>query len=197
MWDERYAEEEYAYGTEPNQFLAERFRAIPMGRVLSLAEGEGRNAVFLARQGYAVTAVDSSAVGLKKAERLAREHGVEIELVQADLLDYDIGESRWDGIVSIFCPVPAGPRTVLHRRVVSGLKPGGVFLLEAYTPEQLRYGTGGGPSPETKTSRESLIEDLRGLTFIHLAELEREVVEGIYHTGLGAVVQAIAVKESA
>ena len=79
--------------------------------------------------------------------------------------------------------------------MVAGLKPGGVFLLEAYTPEQLRYGTGGGPSPETKTTRASLIEDLRGLTFTHLAEVEREVVEGSYHTGLGAVVQAIAVKD--
>ena len=196
MWDERYAAEEYAYGTEPNQFLAEHFQALPKGRVLSLAEGEGRNAVFLARQGYAVTAVDGSAVGLQKAEKLAREHGVEIELVHADLLDYEIGENCWDGIVSIFCPLPAGPRAVLHRKVVAGLKPGGVFLLEAYTPEQLRYGTGGGPSLETKTSRESLIEDLRGLTFTHLAELEREVVEGIYHTGLGAVVQAIAVKDA-
>jgi SAM-dependent methyltransferase len=195
MWDERYGSEAYAYGKEPNQFLAEHFQAMPKGRVLSLAEGEGRNAVFLARQGYAVTAVDGSAVGLKKAEQLAREHGVEIELVQADLLEYEIGENCWDGIVSIFCPVPAGPRTALHRKVVAGLKPGGVFLLEAYTPEQLRYGTGGGPSLDTKTSRESLIEDLRGLTFTHLAELEREVVEGAYHTGLGSVVQAIAVKE--
>lgn len=120
---------------------------------------------------------------------------MDIKLVHADLLDYDIGENCWDGIVSIFCPLPAGPRAALHRQVVAGLKPGGVFLLEAYTPEQLRYGTGGGPSVDTKTSRESLVNDLRGLRFIHLAELEREVVEGSYHTGLGAVVQAIALKE--
>lgn len=195
MWDERYNSDEYAYGKEPNQFLAEHFGSIHQGAVLSLAEGEGRNAVFLARQGYSVTAVDGSAVGLKKAERLAKEHGVEINLVHADLTGFDIGESCWDGIVSIFCPLPSIQRSRLHQRVVAGLKPGGVFLVEAYTPDQLRYGTGGGNSLDTMTSMESLIQDLVGLKFMRLAELERSVVEGSYHTGLGAVVQAIAIKE--
>ena len=83
----------------------------------------------------------------------------------------------------------------MHEKVVAGLKPGGVFLAEAYTPNQLSYGTGGGNSADTMTSRESLIQELDGLTFIHLIELEREVIEGLYHTGLSAVVQAIALKE--
>lgn len=195
MWDERYSADEYAYGKEPNRFLAENFAAIPKGTVLSLAEGEGRNAVFLAKQGYSVTAVDASAVGLRKAEKLAEENGVEINLVHADLAEFKIDDSFWDGIVSIFCPLPSAQRRSMHKKVVAGLKPGGVFLVEAYTPDQLRYGTGGGNSLDTMTSKESLVHDLEGLKFIRLAELERSVVEGSYHTGLGAVVQAIAQKE--
>ena len=195
MWDERYNSDEYAYGKEPNQFLADNYQSIPKGVVLSLAEGEGRNAVFLAKQGYSVTAVDGSAVGLRKAERLAKENGVEINLIYADLAEFEIGESCWDGIVSIFCPLPFAQRISMNKKVVAGLRPGGVFFVEAYTPDQLRHGTGGGNSLDAMTSKESLIHDLEGLKFIRLTELERSVVEGAYHKGLGAVVQAIAQKE--
>ena len=196
MWDERYSSAEYAYGKTPNTFLEENFKAIPKGKVLSMAEGEGRNAVFLAKQGYSVTAVDGSQVGLSKAEKLADENGVEIELVHADLAEFDIGENKWDGIVSIFCPLPSAIRKELHRKVVAGLKKNGVFFLEAYTPEQIKLGTGGGSSVDTMQTKESLIAELSGLKFIHIVELERNIVEGVYHTGFGAVVQLIASKEA-
>ena len=196
MWDERYSIKEYAYGTKPNEFLEEMITHIPKGDVLSLAEGEGRNAVFLASQGYAVTAVDASLVGLNKARKLAEENGVVIEFIHADLADYDLGENRWDGIVSIFCPLPSSVRKQLHKKVEAGLKPNGVFLLEAYTPDQLKHGTGGGSSADVMQTKESVSRELSGLKFKYLKELEREVVEGIYHTGLGAVVQAIATKET-
>lgn len=194
MWDERYNTEEYAYGTEPNDFLKMNVAAIPKGRVLSLAEGEGRNAVFLAKQGYSVTAVDSSSVGLDKAKKLAKENGVNIEFIYSDLADYEIGENQWDGIISIFCPLPTSLRKLVHKKVVRGLKPNGVFLLEAYTPKQLEYGTGGGNSVELMQSLDSLSSELRGLNFKHLLELERQVIEGIYHTGIAAVAQAIGTK---
>jgi SAM-dependent methyltransferase len=194
MWDERYSAEEYAYGTKPNNFLEANFSSIPKGKVLSLAEGEGRNAVFLAQQGYSVTAVDASLVGLNKARKLAEDNGVVIEFIQADLADYDLGENQWDGIVSIFCPLPSSVRKHLYKKVVAGLKPNGVFLIEAYTPEQLKHGTGGGNSVDVMQSQESLSIELAGLKFQHLIELEREIIEGIYHTGIGAVVQAIASK---
>jgi len=194
MWNERYSAKEYAYGTEPNTFLAAHFAQLPKGRVLSLAEGEGRNAVFLAQQGYAVTAVDGSQVGLDKAKALAEAKGVAIEVVCADLADYAPGVNAWDAIVSIFCPLPPAIRKALHRKVLAALKPGGVFLLEAYTPAQIKYGTGGGKSVELMQTAASLRVELPGLHFVHLAELEREVLEGTFHTGLGAVVQAIGVK---
>ncbi|HEV2704391.1 MAG TPA: class I SAM-dependent methyltransferase [Pyrinomonadaceae bacterium] len=195
MWDERYSTEDYAYGTKPNRFLEENFNHIPKGQVLSLAEGEGRNAVFLAKQGYSVTAVDASIVGLNKARKLAEENEVVVEFVHADLADYELGENRWDGIVSIFCPLPSSLRKQLYKKVEAALKPNGVFLLEAYTPEQLKHGTGGGSSTDVMQSKESLSLELAGLRFRHLIELERDVIEGIYHTGIGAVVQAIATKE--
>ena len=195
-WDDRYSAEEYAYGTTPNEFLVEKVSCIPKGKVLSLAEGEGRNAVFLAKQGYSVTAVDASLFGLNKARKLAAENDVFVELIQADLADYDLGKSKWDGIVSIFCPIPSSLRRALYKNVIPALKTNGVFLLEAYTPDQLKHGTGGGDSVDVLQTRESLSLELAGLKFIHLAELEREVIEGVYHTGVGAVVQAVARKEA-
>lgn len=194
MWDERYSAEEYAYGTTPNKFLEQNVHCIPKGRVLSLAEGEGRNAVFLAKQGYFVTAVDASVVGLNKARKLAEKNDVLVEFVHADLAGYDLGENKWDGIVSIFCPLPSSIRKELYKKVIIGLKRNGVFLLEAYTPEQLKYGTGGGNSVDVMQSEKSLSLELAGLQFKYLIELERDVIEGIYHTGMGSVVQAIATK---
>lgn len=194
MWDERYSADDYVFGKEPNRFLAENFTRIPKGKVLCLAEGEGRNAVFLARQGYDVTAVDSSAVGLAKARRLAEEHGVQIRLVCADLAGYDLGVDQWEGIVSIFCHLSPDVRRPLHARLPTALKRGGVLLLEAYTPAQLAHRTGGPSNVERMMTASDLATELPGLVFHRLQELEREVVEGSYHRGKSAVVQLIAEK---
>jgi len=194
MWDQRYDTPEYVYGTDPNEFLAGVVAEISAGRTLCIAEGEGRNAVFLAEHGHQVVAVDSSAVGLEKAGRLAKERGVHIETVTADLAVFDIEPERWDAIISIFAHVPPDVRRPLHRKVVRGLRPGGTLVLEAYTPEQIKLGTGGPPVPEMTMTLAALREELNGLVFKHAEELEREVIEGRYHTGKGAVVQVVAVK---
>ncbi|HYX72242.1 MAG TPA: class I SAM-dependent methyltransferase, partial [Nitrososphaera sp.] len=141
------------------------------------------------------TAVDASLVGLNKARKLAEENGVDVKFIHADLADYDLGENKWDGIVSIFCPLLSSLRKQLYKKVEAGLKLNGVFLLEAYTPDQLKHGTGGGNSADVMQSKETLRLELAGLKFRHLMELERDVIEGSYHTGIGAVVQAIASKE--
>ncbi|WP_018950405.1 bifunctional 2-polyprenyl-6-hydroxyphenol methylase/3-demethylubiquinol 3-O-methyltransferase UbiG [Thioalkalivibrio sp. ALMg11] len=194
MWDERYAEDDYVYGTEPNDFLRAAVANVPRGRALCLAEGEGRNAVFLAQQGFDVLAVDSSAVGLQKAQRLAGDRGVQIETLVVDLADYAIEPDSWDLIVSIFCHLPPGIRRRLHAGVVAGLRPGGMFILEAYTPKQLEWGTGGPPAAELMMTRDALIEELDGLEFEEAVERERDVIEGRLHTGRGAVVQVLANK---
>lgn len=194
MWDARYAGEDYVYGKEPNDFLAAQANRLPRGRALCLAEGEGRNAVFLAGLGYAVLAVDASTQGLAKAEKLARERGVAIDTRVADLAAYPITPGHWDLIVSIFCHLPPPVRRHVHRAAVAGLRPGGAFLLEAYTPRQLEFGTGGPPTRELLMNLASLREELKGLHFVHAAETERDVVEGRLHTGRGAVVQLLALK---
>ncbi|WP_020677548.1 SAM-dependent methyltransferase [Geopsychrobacter electrodiphilus] len=197
MWDERYQAEEFVYGTEPNAFLREAGSQLTPGRVLCLAEGEGRNAVFLAEQGHTVTAVDASAVGLKKAQRLAIERGVQIRTEVADLSVYKIEEEGWDTIVSIFCHLPKVIRTTLHKNISKGLTPGGLFILEAYTPAQLAFGTGGPPVKELMLTLTELRQDLADLDLEHALETERDVIEGSLHTGRGAVVQLIARKPGA
>ncbi len=197
MWDERYSQSEYVYGTEPNVFLAEAAARIPRGPVLSLGEGEGRNAAYLASLGHQVTAVDQSEVGLAKAKRLAAERGLTIETMPADLADFPIQSGAWAGIVSIFCHLPRRIRVPLYAAAVRGLQPGGVFVLEAYTPQQIGRGTGGPQDPDMLVSLADLTAELAGLDFIHARELEREVREGAYHTGVASVVQVIGVRKDA
>ena len=194
MWDEEYSGDDYVYGTEPNDFLLSMTEDLKKGCVLCLAEGEGRNAVHLAKKGFTVTAVDSSQVGLAKAERLAHKNGVEIEAVLTDLADFTMVKDSWDSIVSISCHLPPDLRKKVHRDVVAGLRKGGTFLLEAYTPKQLDFGTGGPPSAEFMMDLVTLREELSGLKIVHGVEVVRNVVEGINHTGLGSVVQILAKK---
>lgn len=192
MWNERFSAPEFVYGTAPNDFLAASAAAIPAGPVLSIGDGEGRNGVFLAAQGHAVTSLDASPVGLAKARRLAAERGVSIETVEADLAVYHIAEGAYAGIVSIFCHLPSALRRRVHAQVVAGLMPGGVFVLEAYTPAQLAFGTGGPKDADMLPTLEGLRAELPGLAFEHAEELEREVHEGTLHAGRSAVVQLIA-----
>jgi SAM-dependent methyltransferase len=196
MWDQRYREPGFAFGTEPNDFLAATARLYlpPGGEILCLAEGEGRNAVFLAGLGYHVTGVDSSPVGLEKAQALAASRGVEIRTVVADLADYDFGVERWDGVVSIWCHLPSAVRAQVHRSVVAALRHGGVLLLESYTPRQIELGTGGPPSADRTMTLAAVREELAGLEWLVAEEKMREVHEGSRHNGPSAVLQAVARK---
>ena len=197
MWDERYSQPGFAYGTEPNEFLAAAAGRIPVGPVLSLGEGEGRNAAYLAGLGHRVVAVDQSEVGLAKARRLAADRGLMIETVCADLAAFPIEPGAWAGIVSIFCHLPRRVRVPLYAAIARGLQPGGVLVLEAYTPQQLGRGTGGPQDPDMLVSLAGLREGLGGLEFVHARELEREVREGAYHTGVASVVQVVGLRRQA
>lgn len=195
MWDERYREPEFAYGREPNDFLRRMAEGIGgEGRALCLAEGQGRNAVFLAEQGWRVTAVDASGVGLERARELAMERGITITTEVADLADFRIDPETWDLVVLIFAHLPPPLRKRVHAAVVDGLRPGGHVILEAYTPAQVGLGTGGPPSAEMMMTADGLRGEFDGLEFVHLQETRREIHEGRYHNGPGEVVQMLARK---
>ncbi len=194
MWDQRYASEEYIYGTQANDFLRANVALLPRSKVLCLADGEGRNSVYLASLGYDVTAVDNSLVGLKKAQKLATTAGVTINTVHADLANYDLGAQKWDGIVSIFCHLPPNIRLDLHKKIYSSLTDGGVLLLEAYTPKQLEFKTGGPPTAELTMQSEQLTRELSPLQLDLNHEIIRDIHEGRGHHGQGAVVQVIGTR---
>ncbi len=195
MWDERYNSESFFYGTQPNDFLVEQSKFISeKSSVLCLAEGEGRNAVYIASLPTQpeVTALDSSSVGLEKAKKLAELKEVRIKTQCADLNDTDLGEQNWDAIVSIWCHLPSALRAKLHLKVIRALKPGGIFILEAYTPAQLAFGTGGPKDPDMLMSLDGLKGELAGLDLLVAHERERDIQEGQGHSGPSAVVQIVA-----
>ncbi|MEU1526420.1 class I SAM-dependent methyltransferase [Nocardia rhamnosiphila] len=197
MWNERYAQPFTSYGTEPNDYLREVADRIPEGPVLCLAEGEGRNAVYLAGRGYSVTAVDLSPVGLANARDLAAQQRVEIETVVADITEFDMGEAHWSGVVSIWGHLPSALRPGVHAACVRALRPGGVFVLEAYTPRHLdRPGVGGPPVADGMPTPEEFRRDLAGLRLERCREVDRDITEGAFHHGPSTTVQVLAVRPS-
>lgn len=194
FWNERYLEGN-VYGDEANTFLKERTSVFPKdAKILCLAEGEGRNAIFLAKQGFQVTAVDFSETGMKHAKERAQKEGIPLTTVVADLNEYDIGENQWDGVVSIFGHLPPEIRKKVYAGITKGLKKGGVFLFEAYTPEQLEYGTGGPKDVSFLITEEIVQEGLSSLETIFQKKLLREIHEGKYHNGKSSVIQYIGKK---
>lgn len=192
-WEARYGTDDaYVYGTEPNDFLAASVAGLPASEVLCIADGEGRNGVYLAGLGHTVTSMDLTDAGMSKATALATERGVELTTIVADLADFELGENRWDLIVSIFAHAPPPIRAGVHARLATALRPGGKLILEAYTPDQVGRGTGGPPVPELTMTLDGLRGELVDMTIETGQELVRSVIEGPGHTGDGAVVQVIA-----
>ena len=193
FWDERYNADEYLYGTEANSFLVKNADS-PQGPVLSLSEGEGRNAVFLATRGLSVLGVDCSEVGLAKAQSLAQSRGVVIETEVADLAAFQPKENHFGAIVSISAHLPSAIRHKLYPLIEKALKPDGIFLLEAYSESQLSKNTGGPKDIDMLMTVAKLRQELPNLKPISALEIEREVSEGKGHTGIASVVQYIARK---
>lgn len=195
FWETRYAEQGFAYGTEPNAFMvSQQSRFSPGQRVLLIGEGEGRNGVWLARQGLQVTAVDQSEVGLAKAQELAKQNGVSLETICADLTSWVWPEAEYDFVISIFVHFPSSVRRRIHQACLAALKPGGRVIMEAFTPEQLQFSSGGPPVEDMLFQEAEVREDFAGARIEYLESLQTELAEGKYHQGRAAVVRLIAIR---
>lgn len=194
FWNTRYASSDYLYGTEPNEFLVEHCDELN-GPVLSLSEGEGRNAVFLAARGLDVLGVDISPVALEKAKKLATSRGVKIETLCADLTTYTPEMNHYGTVVSISAHLPSTVRKRLYPLIERSLKPYGVIILEAYSEHQLSRDTGGPKDADMLMTVDKLRKEFANLEQILLREVEREISEGEGHTGMASVIQLIARKK--
>jgi SAM-dependent methyltransferase len=193
FWNELYANDRYAYGKEPNDFLSTAALK-PNSKVLCLAEGEGRNAVFLASHGHSVTMIDYSASGIAKAEALAKANNVHIDTICADLSNYQIQTDSWDCIVVIFGHFPPTVRKFIYEQIPTALKMGGLFVSETYSIDQIKFGTGGPKNPEMMPTVDELSTYLTDFRQVEINQLERNIHEGELHNGNSSVIQVIAIR---
>lgn len=195
FWDARFQQEHFIYGEAPNEFIRSEGRLIdPQGEVLSLGEGEGRNAVFLASEGYRVTALDSSPVAMQKLARLAERHGVQVATELGDVAEAALGSERWDGIVNVFCHLPSAQRPELLARIRAALRPGGVFLTEQFSPDQLAYSSGGPKDPDLLVSLPEFETAFSGCEILYAAHETVTLDEGPFHQGPASVIRFAARK---
>jgi SAM-dependent methyltransferase len=192
-WEGRYAPENYLFGTAPNAFLTRQRGRLPKsGRALSIADGEGRNGVWLAEQGLDVLSLDFSTRAQIKAQALAASRGVKITTEAVDLANWEWPADAFDVVVAIFAqPLE---RTRLFAGIRRAVKPGGLVLVEGYPPKQLEYGTGGPGEVERLYTREHLETGFAGFSSVEISEYDAEIYEGDGHGGMSALIDLVATK---
>lgn len=196
FWNDRYTESEFAYGKEPNQFLKEHIHLFPKGKVLFVAEGEGRNAVFAAKNGLQVYAFDYSDSGQKKAMVLASENNVVIDYEVSDVLQLSYEKNSFDAIVFIFAHFPSDIRKKAHEELLSLVKPNGKIVFEAFSKEQLKYTSGGPKESAMLFSEDEVRKEFVNVTFDFLKSQLVMLNEGPYHQGEGKVIRFIGTKNN-
>lgn len=196
FWNDRYTKSEFAYGKEPNQFLKEHIHLFPKGKVLFVAEGEGRNAVFAAKNGLQVYAFDYSDSGQKKAMVLASENNVIIDYEVSDVLQLSYEKNSFDAIVFIFAHFPSDIRKKAHEELLSLVKPNGKIVFEAFSKEQLKYTSGGPKESAMLFSEDEVRKEFVNVTFDFLKTQLVMLNEGPYHQGEGKVIRFIGTKNN-
>ena len=195
FWNERYADNTFAYGKEPNQFLKENIDLLPKGNILFVAEGEGRNAVFAAKEGFQVSAFDYSESGKQKALALAQEHNVTVDYLVSDVLELSYEKESFEALVFVFTHFPAEIRKEAHLKLLQLLKPSGSILFEAFGKEQLNYTSGGPKDIDMLFSEEEVKNEFPAISFDSLSTEKIVLDEGPFHQGEGVVVRFIGTKK--
>ena len=192
MWDERFSQHEPVYGEAPNSFLAaQAARFQPGMELLAPADGYGRNGIWLAKQGFKVHTVDLSLVGVERARKSAQAAGVAMIIEQADLATWNWPVNHFDGVFAIFLHLPPPDRAKVHASMLRAAKPGGLIILEAFSPAQLRHTSGGPKQVDLLYTAEILRQDFFPAEPLLLEEIETHITEGHMHSGPAAVVQAL------
>lgn len=198
-WDDRYDRADYLFGTRPAMFVEQQASRIPDGaRVLAIADGEGRNSVWLAKRGLAVTAMDNSTVGLEKARVLAEREGASVDFRFGDVTTWDWGAESFDVVLGVyfqFAPPPV--REQIFRGLDTALIPGGLLLIHGFAPRQVDYGTGGPPHAENMYTLDMLNAAYAGYDILHQADYDAHVSSGVGHNGLAALIDFVARKPTA
>jgi SAM-dependent methyltransferase len=196
MWDERYSIDDYLFGTEPAAFVSAHAHLLEPGhKALAIADGEGRNSVYLAQRGVDVIAMDASPVGVAKAERLAAERGVTVDFRIADIMAWDWTPDAHDAVVAIFIQfLTPDQRAVVFAGMQRTLRPGGRLLLHGYRPEQVALGTGGPSNPAHMYTEELLLEAFGSMEIDRLESYDATIEEGIGHFGESALIDLVATK---
>jgi SAM-dependent methyltransferase len=197
-WTKRFAREDYLFGEEPNAFLRAQAHRLRAGSsVLCVADGEGRNSVFLAEQGMKITAFDFAPNAVEKARKLAARHGVKVDHQVGDMYSWPWPVARYDAIVGIFIQfLPPGRRDGVFAQMQSAVEPDGLFLLEGYRPEQVDNKTGGPPRRDHMYTREWLERIFAGWEILLLDEYDAVIREGEAHSGMSALIDLVARKRS-
>jgi cyclopropane fatty-acyl-phospholipid synthase-like methyltransferase len=195
-WEKRFSVPDYVFGTEPNVFLKAQAHLLPKsGTALAVADGEGRNVVWLAERGLDVLSIDWSPAAQAKAEALARSRGVALRTLLADVVDWQWPAAAFDVVVAIFVQFVSPPE---RRRMFAGmrqaLKPGGLLLIEGYRPEQLNYKTGGPSQVENLYTRALLEAEFAGLSELRIDEYDNMTSEGAAHVGMAALIDLVGRK---
>ncbi|MCF8428566.1 MAG: methyltransferase domain-containing protein [Bacteroidia bacterium] len=199
LWDERYSNEAFAFGENPNVFLTETLPQFTPGSALFAAEGEGRNAVYAAVLGWKVAAFDLSEHGKTKAALLAKKQQVVIDYQVGDLQDIEYKENSFDAIVLIYAHFPAAIKSSCHQKLISYLKPGGIVIFEAFSKNHIQYNSinpkvGGPKDIDQLYSIEEIKKDFQDFEIIELIETETDLSEGLYHIGKGSVIRFVGRK---
>ena len=197
MWDQRYDRPDYLFGTRPADFLVNQAEQIPAGsNILCVADGEGRNSVYLAQLGHKVTAFDASNVALAKARKLALSKDVSVTFELSSIEDWDWSNS-YDVVVAIFIQfAPPHLREEVFKNMIKAMRPGGLILLHGYTPRQVEYGTGGPPQVEHMYTKDLLQSAFAELELLRLEDYEAEIDEGEGHSGRSALIDLVARKKT-
>ena len=198
-WDERYSNPAYAYGENPNEFLAEQLKKFTPGSILFPADGEGRNSVYAAQNGWAVSAFDISNEGKKKASKLAEKAGVNVHFDVADALHVAYSSEHFDAMALIYAHFPGPIKAACHAHLCKSLKKGGVIIFEAFSKKHLEYNSKnpkvGGPKDfDTLVSIEEIKKEFVGFEFLLLEEKDIQLTEGLFHIGTGSVIRCVARK---